>query len=408
MTPPLPRARRLAALAPLVLAALTARPAAAQLFNATDARGLVPTEAGRMAAADFNGDGRTDVVFTGLTATNRVLTYVARAGVETVETTPGEPIFRQPFASTTDLVEQVWRGDAATGDFNGDGRPDLVLTGDRAAPGAARPDPISRLYLNQAGALLATSAALPGLFHSRIAVAPGLLALTGTTGSALTTQVFAVASAGTVALRATLAGVEHGALAFGDCDRDGDADLVATGLDAAARPVARLFRNTGTGFAEEPTDLPGVYGGDLAFADVDGDGALDLALTGVTYGPLGLEGVTRLYGSAGCRFTERPLPAEVGSVGGHTVRFADLDRDGTIDLVLSGFAGPFYARNARVYALAGKGSAFALSPSYAGTLFGSAVLLDANGNGLLDLLVLGRTGVGPGVAYYRSTGVAPN
>src|SRR5437016_903761 len=117
-------------------------------------------------------------------------------------------------------------------------------------------------------------------------------------------------------------------VAAGDVDGDGLCDLYFCGLD---RPNA-LYRNLGNWQFADVTAAAGVACADqastgAAFADVDGDGDLDLLVNGIGRG-------TRLFLNDGRgRFSE----ATTGS-GLHSARasasmaLADIDGDGLLDL----------------------------------------------------------------------------
>ena len=101
--------------------------------------------------------------------------------------------------------------------------------------------------------------------------------------------------------------------AWGDVDGDSRPDLVVAGEWMAPQ----VWRNTGTGLARAQTALDGAAGwwNALALADLDGDGALDLAL-----GNLGLN--SRIRASA-----ERPA----------RLFLADVDENGQLDGLLTTF-----------------------------------------------------------------------
>jgi hypothetical protein len=80
-------------------------------------------------------------------------------------------------------------------------------------------------------------------------------------------------------------------LAIGDLDGDGRPELVLLAADGTGKVQAVVWHNTGapgtvafTPAAAPALDGPNGYGSDLALADVDGDGKLDLLATYTTYG----------------------------------------------------------------------------------------------------------------------------
>ena len=76
--------------------------------------------------------------------------------------------------------------------------------------------------------------------------------------------------------------VYHSSIAKGDIDGDGDLDLILTGNTSVTSPVSIIYQNDGSGsFAEiNSGSLTGVYNSSIALGDLDGDGDLDLILTG--------------------------------------------------------------------------------------------------------------------------------
>ena len=161
-------------------------------------------------------------------------------------------------------------------------------------------------------------------------------------------SLFAIASADAQTLTSSqaLTGVWSSSTTWADVDGDGDADLLLTGLTGPAddcEPITRLYRNDGGTLVEQSTNFPGVHTGDAAFADYDGDGDLDLALTGVTAANTGF---IALFRNDGGSFVEDLAQSDLQA---ETMRYSalawgDYDGDGDPDLLSSGLTAAGNAR----------------------------------------------------------------
>src|SRR5207248_6819106 len=127
-------------------------------------------------------------------------------------------------------------------------------------------------------------------------------------------------------------------VALGDVDGDGLPDIF---LASEERPAALYHNNGGFRFTDitvaSGIDTKGLATTSAAFADVDGDGALDL-IVGTLGGPLKL-----WLGDGHGHFTD--ATDRSGLVGGYAVTaltFADVDGDGALDL----YAATYKTRNA--------------------------------------------------------------
>jgi len=133
-----------------------------------------------------------------------------------------------------------------------------------------------------------------------------------------------------------LTGLARGAAAWGDFDGDGDLDLAITGLTSASVPTTIVYRNNGGTFTPVAGSFLGVFGGSVTWADYDGDGDLDLMITGSsTAGSTGTP-VTRLYrndGNAVFTSVSHPFPPVYF---GSSVAWGDYDNDGKLDVAISG------------------------------------------------------------------------
>lgn len=204
---------------------------------------LPGTQYGAAAFADYNNDGLLDLALTGVTSAGPRLASIYR--------NPGGCALA---LVPTPALEGVMKGSLAWGDFDNDNDPDLLVTGESSSLGR-----ISRVYRNDGGDTFSD-------------------------------------------INAPLTGLAEGSAAWGDCDGDGDLDILLTGSTDGTEGGARtlIYRNEGAGaFVSMPTTgLVQVFRGASAWADFDDDDDLDLLLTGQA-GPPEYGYVTRLYRNDG-------------------------------------------------------------------------------------------------------------
>jgi hypothetical protein len=120
-----------------------------------------------------------------------------------------------------------------------------------------------------------------------------------------------------------------GGVAIGDYDNDGLPDVFLTRQEDAGR----LYRNLGDFRFEDVTakveiDTSGMWSTGATFVDVNGDGLLDLYISGFRHS-------NRLYINTGDTFDEQAARYQL-DYNGATVSasFADYDRDGDLDVYL--------------------------------------------------------------------------
>ena len=163
----------------------------------------------------------------------------------------------------------------------------------------------------------------------------------GTTFSAITasTGINHVFSMSDVPFKDALSDPERfgGGLAVVDIDQDGDVDLYLVAGDGSPN---RLFRNDGN---NQFVDIAATIGLDLthkgsgpAFADIDGDGDLDLFIGAVAGDPF------YLMRNDGGQFVDVTQTSGITITAENTVSagFGDYDMDGDLDLVLAHWGNP--------------------------------------------------------------------
>ncbi len=312
---------------------------------------------GPVALAELNGDGRLDVVALGR-GTGLVSVWLGQGG--------GLLGARLDRAVGGDLVA------LAGGDVDGDGRPDIVLLDAGVEPDRA-----------------ATVSVLPGLGDGTFGTAITSDATAG--GRALAIgdldrdghpDVVVGGAAGVVLLR----GDGHGAFAPGvvvlqdsavsavaieDLDRDGSLDVVAM----CGSRISAALSDGGGGFS--PRIDSAAPSGSWAFADFDGNGTVDVLVTGS-----GKSAV--LFGRGDGSF----VPGPVAAGGGATV-LGDANGDGRTDVisVAGGELLPLCGQSGDVRTRLGNGDGtFGRTQRIASAGYGPA-LADLDGDGRLDLVV---------------------
>ncbi|HET6424899.1 MAG TPA: FG-GAP-like repeat-containing protein [Planctomycetaceae bacterium] len=284
--------------------------------------GLTGVYYGAAAWGDYDNDGRLDILITGEDYYNDVSTklYHNDGGGTFTEVNAG--------------LINVMAGSVAWGDYNNDGQLDLFLSGldDNV-------DPTAKLYHNNGdGTFTDTNANLEGATFSAAAWADidndGRVDLTytGIAGSGIDLLAYHNNGDGTFTdLQINVSGVYRGSIAWGDYDNDGDLDLALEGVRYGT-PRARIYRNNGQGdFTNIMAGLSGTGDGSVAWGDYDNDGDLDLVHTGYD----GSNGLARIYNNDGNdTFTD----AEVGFQGADysSTAWGDSDGDGDLDLLLTG------------------------------------------------------------------------
>jgi hypothetical protein len=127
-----------------------------------------------------------------------------------------------------------------------------------------------------------------------------------------------------------LVDVYNGAFASGDIDGDGDIDLFMSGITPQRQ--AKLYLNDGTGnFSEITSPFPVASESQAILKDLDGDGDLDMFYSGSGQSNQFFTNVYLNNGAGG--FTQIANPALPRFAKGAAI--ADVDNDGDQDIVVS-------------------------------------------------------------------------
>lgn len=178
---------------------------------------------------------------------------------------------------------------------------------------------------------------------------------------------------------------------FGDVDGDSDPDLVIAGVGSGGN-ICKLYLNDGTGqFTESGNEFVGVKYPGLAFGDIEGDGDLDLMVTGASStdniidSPEHLSAI--LYKNDGIgNYTASDNSVFTATAG--PANFFDFDLDGDQDVLLTGFDGT--TAISKLYTNDGSG-VFEANTSFPGVINGQVKIAHFNADEWADILMVGST-----------------
>jgi len=296
--------------------------------------------------ADYDSDGDLDLLVTGMNNSLVPITKIFKndGGVFTEDTTADAGL------------PGVYHGSVAWGDYNADGKPDILLTGNNGSD--VSPAPVSKIYKNNGDGTFSevTGTGLAQVRYGSVAWGdynsdghPDIL-LTGQTGSTQVSKIYKNDGDGTFSEDTTaesgLTPVSDSSVAWGDYNSDGYPDILLTGFSSSGS-VSKIYENNGNGTFSEDTiadsALSAVSYGSVAWGDYNADGRLDILLTG--YSSSGR--VAKIYENNGNgTFSEDSADSALTGVDWSSVAWGDFGEvggvtptgtpDGRLDILLTG------------------------------------------------------------------------
>lgn len=288
-----------------------------------------------VAFGDYQGDGYLDVVVSGKSDINTYSTILYQYD-------PINEIFLEdPLYSN--VLEDVSEGAMDWADFDNDGDLDLAITGGTAS------GPMSRIYINISGGF-------------------------------------------TVLDTLELFPLKGGAIKWGDFNNDGFLDLIQSGHEANGTAHTIVYQNSGAGtLVPVATSLNSWANGDIALADFDQDGLLDILISG-SIGSEGANGLTRLYQNNGdFSFSNAGVSALI-SLKYSSITTGDVDADGFPDIVIAGLTNANATRTR--FLRNNSGVSWSSVQNFTEAISEEVELGDYNDDGYLDLLAIGESNTG--------------
>lgn len=334
--------------------------------------------------ADFNGDGIPDVVILGSTSGGQALSIFL-----------GRP--DGSFAPRVDYSVQATG--FTVGDFNGDGKLDVIVVSNIYSPAA------NILFGNGDGTLQLPVPLNQNIGNSYSAAASGdfngdgkldLLLLTPDFGSGATMAILFGNGDGTFQAPHTYPVPVAPYVAVGDFNGDGKPDIAICGGISGSGQVSILINN-GDGTFKSPANYS-ISGNvqALAAADLNADGNLDLVVPTGGFSAT----VSVLLGNGDGTFGNPIVyTSNLLSIYSTSIAVADFNGDGKLDVALTNSEGSTNS----VAIIWGNGDGTLQSPPLlysAGLLPAAVVSLDVNSDGKPDLVVAGGDGV---TSYFSLT-----
>jgi hypothetical protein len=354
--------------------------------------------------ADFNGDGLLDVVESDDLYN---LVYLQGYGNGAFHAAP-------TYGLPNSFNQRTFTESVATGDFNGDGIPDVVVgqDGNDGSTGVA-------VYLGKGDGTF-----FPGVSYgasnedTNVAVADfngdGFLDIAAIDRNSQQIDIFLGKGDGTFDIGGSFAtdtddGPEPTELVLGDFNKDGKMDIAVANFGTAD---VGILLGHGDGTFAAPVTYPvgeGYRPETIGVGDLNGDGFLDLAVPSFNGEQPIL--VVMLGKSDSSGTFQAPTSSNINGLP-NEIAVGDLNKDGKLDLAISEVEGTTF--DGQVEVLLGKGDGTFDAPvAYAASAFGGASgdsdpaaiqMADMNGDGNLDLVYINNNWGTLGVATGKGDG----
>jgi len=293
---------------------------------------LTGVKGGSVVWGDYDNDGYLDVLLTG---------YMGSTYVSVIYRNNGNNTFTYNSSlKPAELSSVAWA------DYNNDGYLDILLTGQQGIPNY-----FSKIYKNNGNSTFSeqTGISLTGVSWSSVAWGDydndGDLdiLLNGKAGSSnYISKIYKNNGNNTFTEQTdiSLTGVYDGSVAWGDYDNDGYLDILLTG-QTDTNPISIIYKNNGNNTFSEQTgiSLTGVSGGSAAWGDCDNDGDLDILLTGKTGSS---DNISKIYINNGNNTFTEQTGISITGVYKSSVAWGDYDNDGDLDILITGEKGSSY------------------------------------------------------------------
>ena len=285
------------------------------------ASGLPDFSQGDMDVADFDSDGRMDIVLTGFGTNGQPI-----SGLYIQQSNGSYQLSNQEIPALTN-------GSIQYGDFNNDRNIDVLITGKNASGRLE-----TFVLVNEDGKLKSYAFGLPGIINGQARWADASkngnldIFITGKSYNTAISRLYIFRNGNYLLHPQEFKPLHHSAVVWADFNNDGYQDFILAGADSDGFPYTRLYRGSKSlNFDERSIAVRPLKNVSMDAGDFDADGDIDFIIAGES-----LERpYTALYENDGAG-NFRDFMAGLPGVSDGVVRFGDFDRDGDLDIFLMG------------------------------------------------------------------------
>lgn len=182
-------------------------------------------------------------------------------------------------------------------------------------------------------------------------------------------------------------GVYYGDIAVADLNGDQTPDIILTGAKPEYTGFSTKYNNdNGSFFESQIPDFPQLLYSSVAIADLNNDGRNDIIITGTNASATPQETVFEIFMASPSGGFVKKQNVEIAGANNGSIQVADFNGDGKKDILVNGNSGQ---PTTKIYFQLENGTFEESNVNLMGSFYSATKVFDANGDGKLDILITG-------------------